>query len=201
MSKDNFTINKKKSWITNSHSRSRVHLIRSEYDSIISTATSINKDNSLLNCRIKGFDNNKPNLIIVDLKLKLKTNLNLFDLNKRRKIFIVTSIRDNKKKTFLKKKGVNFITINALKEKKNFIDLLRILKNKGFNRILSETGLKFLKELVKFKLISNLYIFKSSKKLKKNGSNNISSQFLKEIKLLKKITVNLYGDTLYKKKY
>ena len=48
------------------------HLIRSKYDCIISTSKTINKDNSLLNCRIDGLDNNKPDLIIIDRNLKLK---------------------------------------------------------------------------------------------------------------------------------
>ena len=72
MSKDYFSINKKSRWITNLRSRKISHLLRSRYDTIISTSKSINKDNSLLNCRLKGFDNFKPDLIIIDRKLKLK---------------------------------------------------------------------------------------------------------------------------------
>ena len=53
-------------------SRRVSHLIRSKYDCIVSTSYSINKDNSLLNCRIDGLDNNKPDLIIIDRKLKTK---------------------------------------------------------------------------------------------------------------------------------
>ena len=35
---------------------------------------SINHDNSLLNCRIDGLNNYKPDLFIIDLKLRLKKN-------------------------------------------------------------------------------------------------------------------------------
>ena len=72
ISKDYFTINKKSRWITNERSRQVGHLLRSKYDCIISTSNSINKDNSLLNCRIKGLNNYKPDLIIIDRNLKLK---------------------------------------------------------------------------------------------------------------------------------
>ena len=41
ISKDYFTINKNSKWITNSLSRNRAHLIRSEYEAIISTSKSI----------------------------------------------------------------------------------------------------------------------------------------------------------------
>ena len=200
LSKDYYTINKKNKWITNFHSRNRVHLIRSEYDSIISTSRSINKDNSLLNCRLNGFDINKPDLIIVDLKLNIKNNLDLFNHSLKRKILIITSIKNNKKIIQLKKKGVKFIHINNLNTKSDFLNLLKNLKNRGYNRILIESGLKFLNELIKLKIISNLYIFKTSTNLGYNGFNNASVSFIKKLKFLKKIKVNLNGDQLYKVK-
>ena len=198
-SKDYFTISKKKGWITNNFSRARTHLIRSEYDSVISTSKSINKDNSLLNCRLEGFDPNKPNLIIIDLKFVIKTNLDLFNLPRKRKIFIVTSNTNNKKKMLvLKKKLIKFINIKALKSKNDFIQLLKILKKNGSCRILVESGLIFLNKLLKEKLITNLYIFKSSTKLGKNGFNNCSTNLIKKLKILKKVNVNLNGDQLNK---
>lgn len=73
-----------------------------------------------------------------------------------------------------------------------------MLKNKGYNRILIESGLIFLNKLLKDKLIFNLYVFKSSNKLGKNGLNNSSIKNIKNLKFLKKIKVNLDGDELYK---
>ena len=199
-SKDYFTINKRSKWITNSLSRNRTHLIRSEYDAIISTSKSINKDNSLLNCRLNGFDNNKPDLIIIDLNLKIKKRLNLFKKSNKRKIFIVTSILKNKKISYLKKIGIRIIPIKSLKNKNDFINLFKILKKYAYNRILVESGLIFLNELLKNKLIFNLYMFQSSIKLGKKGKNNTSNNIIKKIKLKKKIKVNLNGDSLYKVK-
>ena len=200
ISKDYFTINTKKKWITNYLSRIRAHLIRSKYDSIISTSETINNDNSLLNCRINGFNKNKPDLIIIDRKLKINTSLDLFKLSKKRKIFIITSVLSGKKISLLRKKGVKFIKTTSLDTKKDFIKVFKELKIKGFNRILVETGLKFLNVLVKDKLIYNLYVFKSLNKLGKIGQNNVSTNILKKIKLNKKIKINLNGDQLYKVK-
>ena len=200
ISKDFFTINRKKKWITNFLSRQRVHLIRSEYDSIISTSKSINKDNSLLNCRLNGFNTNKPDLIIIDLNLKIKTNLDVFDLSRKRKILIITRFSKSKKISLLKAKGVKFIKIDSLNSNNDFVFLLKILKKKGFNRILVESGLKFLNEALKNKIISNLYIFKSSIKLGNNGLNNTSINFIKRLKKLERIKVNLGGDQMYKVK-
>ena len=74
ISKDYLTINRKNKWITNEVSRNKVHLLRSKHDCVLSTSKSINQDDSLLNCRINGLNNNKPDLFIIDLKLKLKEN-------------------------------------------------------------------------------------------------------------------------------
>ena len=79
MSKNNedyLTINKKGKWITNFRSRKISHLIRSKYDCIISTSTSINKDNSLLNCRISGLNNYKPDLSLDHSANTLHSDLN-----------------------------------------------------------------------------------------------------------------------------
>ena len=48
ISKDFFTINKKKDWITNEFSRSRVQLMRSEHDCILTSSTTIAEDNPRL---------------------------------------------------------------------------------------------------------------------------------------------------------
>jgi diaminohydroxyphosphoribosylaminopyrimidine deaminase/5-amino-6-(5-phosphoribosylamino)uracil reductase len=200
VSKDYFTINKNSKWITNSSSRNRAHLIRSEYDAIISTSKSINSDNSLLNCRLNGFNNNKPDLVIIDLNLKIKTKLNLFKKMNERKIFIATSVLKSKKISYLKKVGIKIIPIKSLKNKNDFINLFKSLKKYAYNRILVETGLIFLNELLKNKLIFNLYTFQSSIKLGKKGKNNTSNNIIKKLKLKKRIKVNLNGDSLYKVK-
>ena len=200
LSKDFFTINKNLKWITNSLSRKRAHLVRSEYDAIISTSKSINKDNSLLNCRLNGFNNNKPDLIIIDLNLKIKTKLKLFKNTNKRKIFIVTSVLKSKKIFYLKKAGIRIILIKSLKNKNDFANLFMNLKKYAYNRILVESGLIFLNELLKHELIFNLYIFQSSIKLGKKGRNNTSNNIIKKLKLNKKIKVNLNGDNLYKVK-
>ena len=104
ISKDYFTINKKSKWITNYKSRRAAHLIRSKYDCIISTSQTINKDNSLLNCRINGLNRFKPDLIIIDRNLKLKKKLKLYNISKKRKTYIFTNSNNKKKFLFLKKR-------------------------------------------------------------------------------------------------
>tara|TARA_Y100001958_G_C21206973_1_gene532990 strand:- start:687 stop:1754 length:1068 start_codon:yes stop_codon:yes gene_type:complete len=198
ISKDFFTISKKNKWITNSRSRKVSHLIRSKYDCIISTSTSINKDNALLNCRIKGLNNFQPDLVVIDRKLKLKKDLALFNLSKKRKSYLLTTSNDVKKISFFKKKKIKIIKINSLSTKNNFLDFFRKLFQIGKRRVLIESGLIFLNQLLKMNLVNNVYVFKSNTKLKSNGYNNSKKNLIKNLKILKKINVNLNDDTLLK---
>ena len=70
----------------------------------------------------------------------------------------------------------------------------------GYSRILVETGLTFLNTLIKNKLINNLYIFKSNNNLKKNGKNNTTLNYFKDISF-KLIPINLNNDKLYVKEF
>jgi len=197
ISKDFFTISKKTKWITNDRSRKVGHLIRSKYDCIVSTSNSINKDNSLLNCRIPGLDNYKPSLVIVDRYLKLKKKLKLYNMQNKRKIFIITTSNNKKKLSYFKKKKIKIIKLNKLDDRNDFKFLFKKLIKIGFGRILIESGLVFLNKLFKFKFINNLYVFKSNVNLYTNGLNKINSSFIKKLEFKKKIKVNLGNDILY----
>ena len=197
ISNDFYTINKKDKWITNQKSRKLTHLIRSKYDSIISTSKSINFDNSLLNCRINGLDNLKPDLFIVDLDLKLKKNLLLNKLIKKRKTYLITYKKNIKKSQFFKKMGYKLIIIKSLKNKNDFTSLFKKIYKMGYSRLLVESGLTFLNSLLKNKIIHNLYIFKGNENLGKTGKNNSSTTYIRKFKR-KLIRINLNDDKLYK---
>ena len=198
ISKDFSTISKKNKWITNSRSRKVSHLIRSKYDCIISTSASINKDNSLLNCRIKGLNNFKPDLVIIDRKLRLKKNLALYSLAKKRKTYLLTTSNNSKQTSFLKKRNIKIIKLNSLLTKDDFFNLFKKLFQLGKRRILIESGLIFLNQLLKMNFINNLYIFKSNTKLRSNGFNNSKKNLIKNLKILKQVNVNLNNDKLLK---
>ena len=200
ISKDFFTINKKKKWITNTSSRNIGHLLRSQHDAILSTSKSINHDNSLLNCRIKGLSENKPDLFIIDLNLKLKKSLLLNRLLNKRKTYIITYKHNINKLKNYKKKGYKIILINSLNNKKDFLILFKNFYKIGYSRILTEAGLTFINALIKHKLINDLYIFKSKNNLKEKGKNNASIKYLKNISF-RQISINLNSDKLYKKEF
>jgi len=200
VSKDYFTVNKKEKWITNDASRKKVHLLRSMHDCVLSTSKSINQDNSLLNCRINGLNNKKPDLFIIDLKLKLKKKLSLNKYLKARKIYIITSKTNSKRILSYKKLGYKIILIDKLDDKRDFNLLYKKIYKIGYSRMLIEAGLTFLNSLIKTRMVHDLYIFKSDKNLGKKGKNNNTSDYIKKIRS-KLLTINLNGDNLFKKEF
>ena len=200
LSKDHFSINKKNKWITNDMSRKVGHLLRSYNDSIISTSKTINTDNPLLNCRIDGLSNYMPDLFIIDLKLKLKKKLLLNKLIKKRNNYLITLNKNKKKTLHFKKLGFKIILINSLKNKNDFLILYKKIYKLGYSRTYIESGLTFLNTLIKHKMINDLYVFKSSNKLGKNGKNNTTENYLKKIST-KLVKINLMNDILYKKEF
>ena len=200
VSKDYLTINKKNKWITNKTSRNIVHLLRSRYDCILSTSKSINQDDSLLNCRIEGLNNKKPDLFIIDLKLKLRKKLLLNKYLKIRKTYLITSKKKHNQTSEYKKLGYKIILIDKLHDKNDLNLLYKKIYKTGYSRVLIETGLTFLNNLIKNKMIHALYIFKSDKKLGKNGKNNDTIKYLRKIRP-KLLSINLNGDSLLKKEF
>ena len=197
LSKDYYTINKKNKWITNISSRRLAHLLRTNYNALISTAKSINSDNSLLNCRINGLLNKSPDLIIIDRNLKIKKKLDIFKKKIKRNVYIYTTKKDYNKINWLRKKNIKVILEKKMSNKVDYKRIFKSLINKGYSRIYVESGLTFTNFLIKNKLLNNIYIFKTNKKLNNYGYNNISNNIIKKIKLKNKLKTYLYDDKVY----
>ena len=197
ISKDYFTKNKKKKWITNEHSRIRANFLRSNYGLLISTSKSVNEDGSLLDCRIEGLEKKSPDVLIIDRNFKLKINSNLF-CKKERRIILLICKTNKKKEKHLKERGVRILKFKKMTSYNDFSSLFCQLNLMGYSRVFIETGLTFLNFLISNKFVNNLYVFKSSKKLNNNGFNFTKSNLIKRFKLKNKVKVNLFDDMLYK---
>ena len=197
ISKDYYTNNRKKKWITNEKSRKLTHLLRSRYNALLSTSKTINNDNSLLNCRISGLLNKSPDLIILDRNLIIKKNLNIFKKKINRKIYLYTSKINQNKIKWLKKNKVKVIITKKMKSKEDFNKLFQSFIKLKYSRIIVESGLTFINFLMINELINNIYIFKTNLNLNKKGFNNSSAKLLKKIRLKNKLKVFLDNDNVY----
>ena len=140
-----------------------------------------------------------PSRVIIDKKLKLRKNLRILRSSKKIPTFIVTDTTNKYKEKSLKSNNINLIKVPNEKKFLSYKKILMELKKRGYSRILCEAGSYTAGELLKKRLVNNLYVFMSQINLGKNGKNS----FKKHIKDLNisnknKINVNLFGDILYK---
>ena len=70
----------------------------------------------------------------------------------------------------------------------------------GYSRVLVESGLTFLNNLIKFRLINDLYVFKTNFNLKKKGKNNATTKYIKSVSP-NLMRINLNNDKLYKMEF
>ena len=199
ISKDYYSKNIKKKWITNKFSRSRVHLLRSMHDCLITSYKTVIADNPRYTCRINGLENRSPARAILDKNLMTPIKSHMVDFAKKYKTIIFYNKGNIKKITKLKKLNIKLIKMELLKNKR--FDLEKILfklKYIGFSRIFLESGINLIANFLKYNLIDDLYLFISNKKINSNGMNSIKKSYnlyMRKKDFIKE-NVNLFGDSL-----
>ena len=199
-SKDYYTHNIKKKWITNFFSRGRVHIMRNNHDCIITSVNTVIMDNPLLTCRIKGLENKKLAKFIIDKKLKIPISSKVLNNKYNQKITIFHNQINNKKIQQLKKLKIKTIYL-PLSDNKNFNlkEIVIKIKSLGYSRIFLESGINLAKDFLKNNLVDDFYLFVSNKKIGINGRKKLTQDikiFLKNKKIIEE-KVNLCGDKLF----
>jgi len=199
ISKDFYTINKKRNWITNVFSRGRGHLLRSSHDCIVTSSKTVIDDNPNLSCRIDGLENTSPARIVLDNKLQIPITSNILKDALRYPTIIFYNKALPKKINALKK--INIKTFKISIDDDNNLDLKKVLiklKSLGFYRILLEAGIKLNSSFLKEDLIDDFKLFISNKSLNNKGKGSFKTDFFLFFKKKKKFNekVNLDGDRL-----
>ena len=197
VSKDFFTINKNEKFITNKYSRARVHLLRSQYDCILSTSNTIIKDNPRLDVRIDGLEKYSPFRVILDKNLIIPLKSKIFNGSLRNKtIIFYNKIKHNKLKSLrrlkIKSYKISLDEYSQIHLKKALIKI----KQLGYTRVFTESGLKLTNSLLEQKLVDDFKLFISNRKLKKRGLANFAKYFNLFLRRRKNYSekVNLFGD-------
>ena len=136
---------------------------------------------------------------MLDRELKIHINSKIISKINRKRVIIFYNKFNKRKLRLLKKLKIKTHKISL--DNTGNLDLKESLmkaKEIGFSRIFIETGIKLTTSFFNMKLIDDFKLFKSSKKLGKNGSGSMKSFFESFIKNKKKIIekVNLSGDKL-----
>ncbi len=199
VSKDYYSINKRKKWITNNYSRARGHLLRSYHDCILTTSNTIIADNPRLTCRISGLSHKSPARIIFDNKLRVPLKSKVIKESLKYRTIIFFNKSNIRKIKLLKKKGIE--TYKISNDEEGNLDLkVAMLKARdlGFNRILIESGMTLINNFLINNLADDFNLFISNKNLGKNGQCNIKKKIKFFLGKKNKINerVNLFGDKL-----
>ncbi|MDC0405107.1 bifunctional diaminohydroxyphosphoribosylaminopyrimidine deaminase/5-amino-6-(5-phosphoribosylamino)uracil reductase RibD [Candidatus Pelagibacter sp.] len=170
VSKNNLIYSKLNKKITNAHSDKFTHLLRYKNDSIMVSYKTLNKDNSKLNCRIKGFSNFSPKRIILDNKLQTKINSYIIKTINKNNTIIFYNQADKSKILDFKKKKIQLIKSKVNKQGKfDFKVILKKLYTFNCRNLLIEGGDSLTSHLLKNKIFNKFYLYKSPKNLSKDS--------------------------------
>ena len=205
VSKNNLIYSKGTKRITDVHSDKLTHFLRYKNDSLMITYKTLNEDNPKLNCRLEGLHKFSPIRIILDNNLEMKTNTYIFRTANKNNTIIFYNKADETKISIFKKKGIQLIKSNLLKNEYFDIKLiLNKLYSLGCRNLLVEGGNDLSKSFIKNKLFNQFYLFKSQNDLSKlvaykdfNCFKDLSQKYKNKNKINTKLGKDLI--TLYKK--
>ena len=168
ISKNNLIYSKFKKKITNVHSDKFTHLLRYKNDALMVSYKTLNKDNSKLNCRIKGFSNYSPKRIILDNKLQTKVNSYVIKSANKNNTIIFYNQANKSKVLDFKKKKIQLIKSKVNKQGKfDFKTILKRLYANNCRNLLIEGGNNLTNYLLKNRIFNKFYLYKSPKNLSK----------------------------------
>ena len=168
ISKNNLIYSKLNKKITNVHSDKFTHLLRYKNDAIMVSYKTLNKDNSKLNCRIKGFSNYSPKRIVLDNRLQTKINSYLIKTANKDNTIIFYNQADKSKILEFKKKKILLIKSKVNQQGKFDIKvILKKLYTYNCRNLLIEGGDSLTNDLLKNRIFNKFYLYKSTKNLSK----------------------------------
>jgi diaminohydroxyphosphoribosylaminopyrimidine deaminase/5-amino-6-(5-phosphoribosylamino)uracil reductase len=205
VSKNNLIYSKGIKRITDIHSDKLTHFLRYKNDSLLISYKTLNVDNPKLNCRLQGLSKFSPKRIILDKNLKMNTNSYIFKTANKNNTIIFYKKAEMSKISIFKKRGIQLIKSNLLKN--GYFDIKLILKklySLGCRNLLIEGGNNLSKSIIKKKLFNQFYLFKSPNSLSKLVAHkdfNCFKDLSQKYKNTNKINTQLGNDliTLYKK--
>tara|TARA_B100000902_G_scaffold384018_1_gene423637 strand:- start:1693 stop:2796 length:1104 start_codon:yes stop_codon:yes gene_type:complete len=198
------TQKKESKWITSEESRKYVQKIRAEVNAILTTSNTILHDNPFMNIRdskiIKSHAK-QPSLIILDTKLRIPQNANIFKTE--RLIILITDVMNASRNSLkLYNKNVVIKYVSSKNDKILLNDIYQIAKIYGLDDILVECGNKFSKSLFDQNAVDELLYFVAPKILGNKSLNfsgitpinSLKDKISLRINKIKKIENDLFID-------
>ena len=169
-------------WISSEQSRKHVHSLRAKYDAVLIGSETARMDNPKLTVRM--IEGRNPFRIILDSKLNLNPELNVFKMNKDKKTILVTIDDNASKKNKIKKfeqLGTKLIFVKKnLNGRVHLKSALKEVRKIGIASILVEGGAKVYSSFVMQDLFDDIMMFISPKILG-NGLKTFSELSSKKL--------------------
>lgn len=143
-------------WITSEKARKEVQKIRNRYDAILTTSSTIIKDNPSMTCRLKNGKN--PIKIILDRELKTDYNSKIYTTTGE-KIYIIVDENISESKISSSPTHVVVIKCKTHNYKLDLQDLFKKLYGLKINSILIEAGGKLNGDAISLNLVDKIYQF------------------------------------------
>ena len=170
----------KSKWISNKQSREYSHILRYNSQAILTSSKTVILDNPKFTVRKNNKIIKYLPVIIIDTSLKIPLKSNILKYIAKRRIIIFTAKKDKKFKV-LKRLGCELINIKKNNKSELNLDLIfKKIYDLGIRDIQVEAGGIFLTNLLKEKLVNELHIFKSTKKIGSNGIPLIVNNSIKK---------------------
>lgn len=166
-------------WITSDKARDEVQKIRNRYDAILTTSSTVIKDNPSMDCRMKLGKN--PVRIVLDRELKTDFSSNVYK-NTEEKVFVVVDKDIDESRISTIPKHVVVIKCPVYNFKLDLAFLFERLFEFGVSSVLVEAGGSLNGELISLGLVDKIYQFIAPKILGDNaGISAFAGRDIKEI--------------------
>lgn len=128
-------------WISGPTTRNYIHLLRGEYDAIMTGAGTLLADNPRLTIRHPNWRDKSITRVILDSHLRFPLDAAILDTRGRGNIIVFTLPEpDPEKSRMLQDKGVEVIPLSGKSQPLNLNEILHTLGSKGISSILVEGG-------------------------------------------------------------
>ncbi|PID27493.1 MAG: riboflavin biosynthesis protein RibD [Candidatus Cloacimonadota bacterium] len=157
-------------WITSEETRKKVHILRSQYDVLLTGIGTVSADNPMLNDRVSE-NPNQPVRAVLDTNLRLPRDSKIAQTANEQPVWVFTKSTDKTAITELEKLGIRVIAQKNTNEKISIKEVLSYIYEQNLYSVMAEAGPGINSALLDQNLIDKFHYFIGGKII--GGSNSV----------------------------